>query len=40
MSNIAVFCGAREQVDSIYIDTAYTLGKLIAEKCHTLVYGG
>ena len=40
MANIAVFCGAREQVDRVYIDAAYTLGELIARKCHTLIYGG
>jgi predicted Rossmann-fold nucleotide-binding protein len=32
MSNIAVFCGAREQVDRVYIDSAYELGELIAQK--------
>jgi predicted Rossmann-fold nucleotide-binding protein len=39
MANIAVFCGARP-VKEVYMDTAYEVGKLIAERAHTLVYGG
>lgn len=37
--SIAVFCGARP-VKEVYMNDAYEVGKLIAERTHTLVYGG
>lgn len=38
--NIAVYCGAAKGNDIVYEETAKTVGKWIANKGHTLVYGG
>ncbi|WP_414052740.1 TIGR00730 family Rossman fold protein [Macrococcus animalis] len=38
--NIIVYCGASTGNESQYNDNAIELGKWIAEKNHTLVYGG
>lgn len=38
--NIAVYCGASLGTDSAYQDAARKIGKWIAEKNNTLVYGG
>lgn len=37
--NICVFGSSSEQIDKVYLDTAESLGKAIAEKSHTMVYG-
>ena len=39
MKSIAVFCGSSEGNDKEIIDTSYTLGKTLAQKEITLVYG-
>ena len=38
--SIAVYCGARTGKNTIFSQTAYTLGRLLAEKNIILVYGG
>ena len=38
--NIAVYCGASLGSDKAYQDAAQKVGKWIAEKNNTLVYGG
>jgi uncharacterized protein (TIGR00730 family) len=38
--NIAVFCGSATGKNSIYADAARELGVLLAQREHTLVYGG
>ena len=40
MSRICVFCGANEGCDTVYLDAAERVGRLIASRGHTLVYGG
>ena len=40
LQTIAVYCGARSGNDPIYTQKAYSLGRLLAEKSITLVYGG
>jgi predicted Rossmann-fold nucleotide-binding protein len=40
MAHIAVFCGAREDVDRHYITEAEGLGRIMTIGGHTLVYGG
>ncbi len=39
MKSISVFCGSSEGNDAKIISTAYTLGKTLAQKNITLVYG-
>ena len=38
--NIAVFCSANENIDPDFFIMAEKLGRKIALKGHTLVYGG
>jgi len=38
--NIAVFCGSSRRSRDTYLSAAQTLGNAIAERGHTLVYGG
>ncbi|MCK6618412.1 MAG: TIGR00730 family Rossman fold protein [Cyclobacteriaceae bacterium] len=38
--NIAVFCGSATGNNSVYADAARELGMLLAQRNHTLVYGG
>jgi uncharacterized protein (TIGR00730 family) len=38
--NICVFCGSSKGTTPVYIEAAKNLGKLLAEKKITLVYGG
>ena len=38
--NISVYCGASLGNNELYVKAAKSLGKWIAEKGHTLVYGG
>lgn len=38
--NIAVFCGSATGKNSVYADAARELGVLLAQREHTLVYGG
>lgn len=38
--NIVVYCGASEGKKPVYKEAAVSLGKWIAEKKHTLIYGG
>lgn len=40
MKSIAVFCGSREGASSIYKESAAHLGRELAERQLTLVYGG
>ena len=40
LNSIAVFCGSKSGNNSLYEQHAYTLGKLMAERNITLVYGG
>jgi uncharacterized protein (TIGR00730 family) len=37
--SICVFCGSADGLDQVYYDAAFTMGKLMAEKEITLVYG-
>jgi uncharacterized protein (TIGR00730 family) len=38
--NICVYCGSRAGTRASYADSARTLGRLLAERGHGLVYGG
>ena len=38
--SIAVYCGARSGESTIFSETAYALGRLLAQKNIILVYGG
>jgi uncharacterized protein (TIGR00730 family) len=38
--NIAVFCGSATGKNSVYADAARELGVLLAQRNHTLIYGG
>jgi uncharacterized protein (TIGR00730 family) len=38
--NICVYCSSSNHIDSVYPDAARTLGRLLAEREHALVYGG
>ena len=40
MANVAVFCSANDTIANAYFDAARELGKYLAQKGHTLVYGG
>lgn len=40
MKKICVFCGSRSGKKASYVESAKILGQRIAEKKHTLVYGG
>ena len=40
MMKICVYCSSSEKVNPLYLETASKLGKMIAEKGYTLVYGG
>ncbi|MEO8172047.1 MAG: TIGR00730 family Rossman fold protein [Sediminibacterium sp.] len=40
VNSIAVFCGSKAGVDPLYEQHAVVLGKLMAEKNITLIYGG
>ncbi len=40
MKSIAVFCASSPGIDSIYMKTAYDLGKYLAENNVQVVYGG
>lgn len=38
--NVCVFCGSSAGKYAFYTDTAHELGKLLAHKGHSLIYGG
>ena len=38
--NICVYCSSSNHIDSIYPEAAQSLGRLLAEREHALVYGG
>ncbi len=40
MNSICVYCGSSYGIDIVYRDAAFLLGKILAEKNITLVYGG
>ncbi len=40
MTSVCVFCGSSDGVRHEYGDTAEALGRAVAERCFTLVYGG
>ena len=37
--NICVFGSSSEKINKVYLDSAYSLGKAIAQKGHTMIYG-
>lgn len=37
---LTVYCSSSKHVPSVYVEESETLGRLIAERGHTLVYGG
>lgn len=39
MKRIAVYCGASKGKDPVYMETAYQLGKYMAEHGYELVFG-
>jgi cytokinin riboside 5'-monophosphate phosphoribohydrolase len=40
MLNICVYCSAANNLNPAYIEAAQSIGRLIGERGHTLVYGG
>lgn len=40
MKSIAVFCGSRDGASPVYKESAHALGKALAERGITLIYGG
>ena len=40
MKSVVVYCGSKSGIHPSYVDTARSLGKLLAERGMTLVYGG
>lgn len=40
MKNVAVFCGSSEGNDPDFLSQAYALGKYLALKNHSVIYGG
>lgn len=40
MKSVVVFCGSSEGFENVFGEQAYVLGKTLAEKNRTLVYGG
>jgi len=40
VSSLCVYCGSSDQVDQVYKDTAYELGRRLGERGIELVYGG
>ena len=38
--NVCVYCSSSNHIDSIYTEVATDMGRLLAERGHTLVYGG
>jgi cytokinin riboside 5'-monophosphate phosphoribohydrolase len=38
--SLTVYCASSKRVSQLYVDMAMELGKLIAQRGHTLVYGG
>jgi len=40
ITSLAVFCGSKSGTDAIYVQHAQQLGKLLAEKNITMIYGG
>lgn len=40
MKSIAVFCASSSGVNPIHLETAYQLGKYLAQHQYTLIYGG
>ncbi len=40
MSSICIYCGSSPGTNSAYMESARTMGQLIASQGHTLVYGG
>lgn len=37
---ITVYCSSSSRIPEVYLDLAFELGKQLAEKRHTLIYGG
>lgn len=40
VEKVAVFCASSTKIDEIYLESAYNLGRLLADQKITLVYGG
>lgn len=40
MKTVTVFCGSSSGIDPVFTDQAYLLGKMLAQKNITVVYGG
>ena len=40
ITSLAVFCGSKDGIDSVYIEHAQQLGKLMAEHTIKMIYGG
>lgn len=40
MASICIYCGSSPGIDPAYMESAQTIGALIAAQGHTLVYGG
>jgi len=38
--NVCIYCSSSNHIDSIYTDVAEAMGRLLADRGHTLVYGG
>ncbi len=38
--NVCVYCSSSNHIDSVYPEVARTMGRLLAERGHALVYGG
>lgn len=40
MKNIAIYCGSSSGNEKIFIESAYSLGKVLAKKGYSIIYGG
>lgn len=40
MKNIAIYCGSSSGNEKIFIESAYSLGKILAKKGYSIIYGG
>lgn len=40
MKNIAIYCGSSSGNEKIFTESAYSLGKILAKKGYSIIYGG
>ena len=40
MKSVALFCAASDNIEPLYFEAAYNVGKMLGEMCAELVYGG